>query len=486
MADQIREEASALLQELVEQPPSDRLEHLRTRDLSSEVLHIALELSSAVAEGQITEVIEQEIERRGGSDEIVTLLDSPFLPADGVETTPAERGYGEKYPRQRELGRGGMGAVYEVWDQSIERPLAMKMLLKGRHSMNSPLVARFLKEAQITGQIDHPGVVPVHEIARDALGRVYFTMQVVDGMSLEEILALETKTREEEGWRTTRLLDVILKVCETLAYAHSKGFVHRDLKPANVMVGQFGETYVMDWGLAKRMQDEEEEEWSEPVEVEDDSIQTMALTQAGAVMGTPAYMSPEQAAGKIGEVDFASDIYSVGAMLYQILAGSSPYADQGIKLAREVLAAAQAGPPTKLERLTPGTSSELIAITEKAMRRVAQDRYQSMATMGDDVRAYLENRVVRAYRTGAWAEFTKWVRRNRWAAGAAMIAVLIAISGLAAVNWVQKRRNEDLAKANEATEAALILEKQAHRRTLSHVLERKSSGVLDENPASAL
>lgn len=411
------------------------------------------------------------------------------------------------YYRRRELGRGGMGAVFEVWDANMERPLAMKMLLQKKGGdVDAGQVARFLKEAQITGQIDHPGVVPVHDIARDSKGRVYFTMQVVAGKSLKEILQLSPEVREKGGWTTMRLLDVILKVSETLAYAHSKGFIHRDLKPANIMVGRFGEAYVMDWGLATKvspdedgnLQAEDPDYFVPPDgdEFMDNSgvpVGSLDLTHDGVVLGTPTYMSPQQASGETMGMGYHGDVYAVGAMLYEILAGHPPYQDTGSLKPRQVLDAVRERPPTSLEERAPKTPPELIAITEKAMARDTDVRYQSMAVVGDDVRAYLENRVVKAHRTGALAELRKWIHRNQGFAAAVTVALMFAIVGLIIVSQLQSKRNDELNFYNSGinsakirTDRALAKERLAHRHARSLVLAGNSARALPDDPGSAL
>ena len=211
-----------------------------------------------------------------------------------------------RYRLHGEIARGGMGAILRVWDDDLRRPLAMKVIL-GRAgapaSERTPPVdtrelARFLEEAQVTGQLDHPGIVPVHELGLDSEGRAYFTMKLVKGRDLKGIFDLVFE--EREGWNETRALGVILKVCEAMAYAHAKGVVHRDLKPANVMVGNFGEVFVMDWGLARvlgrkdvhdlRLQAEaspissvKTERHEERLEAPDSPL----LTRDGDIVGTP-------------------------------------------------------------------------------------------------------------------------------------------------------------------------------------------------------
>jgi tetratricopeptide (TPR) repeat protein len=322
-----------------------------------------------------------------------------------------------------------------------------------------------LAEAQIMGQLDHPGVVSVHEIGVNERGEPYFTMTLVQGRHLGEIIRQARKA--EDGWSITRVLEVLVKVCDTLAYAHSKKVVHRDLKPSNVMVGRFGEVYVMDWGLAKSSA----EFLDVASEVEDESaIQTLrdlgssdesdlSATVEGAVLGTPSYMSPEQADGRIGEVGAQADVYAAGAMLYELLVGHAPFADGASRpTSREVLERLRSGPPRRIEDLARTASAELVAIAEKAMARDPRDRYRGMQEMADDLRAFLEQRVVRSYETGALAEFRKWFRRNRVIATSVAAALFIALASLGGFLWVQVQANQRLQVARAATdrEAAIL------------------------------
>src|SRR5258707_14606525 len=198
-----------------------------------------------------------------------------------------------------EIGRGGMGAILRVWDEELGRHLAMKVALAD--GSTSTRLVRFLEEARVTGQLDHPGIVPVHELGLDPEGRRYFTMKLVEGRDMKQIL--ELVFAGEGGWNETRALGVILKVCEAMAYAHKKGIIHRDLKPANVMVGGFGEVFVMDWGLARvlnraDLRDIRLSDGADPGPAAD----THLLTMDGAVLGTPAYMPPEQARGDVDKL----------------------------------------------------------------------------------------------------------------------------------------------------------------------------------------
>ena len=345
---------------------------------------------------------------------------------------------------QGEMARGGMGAVLSVFDRNLRRQMAMKVMLE-QGDLGGPLSAgpmgRFLDEAQITGQLEHPGIVPVHELGIDSDGRVYFTMKLVQGEELADVF--RRAWEREEGWSTTRVLGLFLRVCEAMSYAHSRGVIHRDLKPANVMVGAFGEVYVMDWGLA-RIQGQEDSAAGElaPAELSDvvqsdrqdlrDQLpDSSILTLEGSIMGTPAFMPPEQARGEIDEMDERSDVYAVGAMLYELLSGYKPYVTaEGRPNLMNFLLSIQEGPPIPIHEHQPDVVPELEAICEKAMQRDKRERYASMAALADDLRDYLEGRVVQAYETGAVAELKKWVRRNRGLANALMAGVLVLLGGV--------------------------------------------------------
>jgi WD40 repeat protein/serine/threonine protein kinase len=371
----------------------------------------------------------------------------------------------QRYRVRREIDHGGMGRILRVWDGTLRRPLAMKVMLEGtgaadgRAAADERKLSRFLDEAQITGQLDHPGIVPVHELGLDDQGHLYFTMRLVRGRSLRTIFELVADRRE--GWTRARALGVILKVCEALAYAHSKRVVHRDIKPANVMVGRFGETYVMDWGLAKVMGTEEEpapssapddgsldEVVTDRAELERHTPESPLMTVDGTVVGTPAYMSPEQAEGRLDDVGPQSDVYAVGALLYHLMSGRMPYVEPGERgRPRSVLEAVRKGPPQALDAIAADVPPELVAISERAMARKPGDRYQDMLEMAEELRAYLEGRVVRSYEQGAWAELRMWIVRNKTTSIVAFVALLFLALAL---GWALFER--DLALSREGTE----------------------------------
>ena len=370
--------------------------------------------------------------------------------AELLEQLEAHRPKKSRYAVRGIIARGGMGAIHELHDQDLRRDLAMKTLRKVEEAPGIPArepsaqeLHRFVEEAQITAQLSHPGVVPVHELGLDEHGRVFFTMSRVQGHDLRHVFQLVRDGAE--GWSPTRALGVLLKVCETMAYAHQKGVIHRDLKPANVMVGSFGEVYVMDWGLAKLAGKPDEHDLRP-----DPSVQRVVsttrrdltskdpssslVTMDGTIVGTPSFMSPEQAQGK--ELDARSDVYALGAMLYTLLAGRNPYVAPGAAVTPgEIWQAIKDGAPEKLSVVAPNASPELVAICEKAMQREPSARYPDTNALAEDLRSYLEGHVVRAYQRGAWAEFKKWVGRNKGTAGALAGLLVAIVAGAVVAVW---------------------------------------------------
>ncbi|HEX6883516.1 MAG TPA: bifunctional serine/threonine-protein kinase/formylglycine-generating enzyme family protein [Planctomycetota bacterium] len=398
----------------------------------------------------------------------VPILEGPALvaaaaPPEGgpaLDLAPlAER----RYEVRGELARGGMGAILRVNDPALRRELAMKVSLsqlgeaRGAGSSGSAGLARFVAEAQITAQLDHPGIVPVHELGLDPEGRVYFTMKLVQGRELGEVL--RHAHAGAQGWTRVRALGILRRVCEAMAYAHDKGVVHRDLKPSNVMVGEYGEVYVMDWGVARAGGAGA----LAPVTTSRDvgaGDESALHTRQGAIVGSPHAMPPEQARGE--PVGPPADVYAVGAMLYRLLAGRRPYEEQGESAtASVVLARILRGPPRPLRQLAPEAPAELVAIAERAMAAEPAGRYTSMRALADDLGAYLEGRVVRAHRTGAVAELQKWVARNRLAAAALGATVLAIVAGLAWSRRIEATSRHELDLGADYYRARVVSESAA-------------------------
>ena len=361
----------------------------------------------------------------------------------------------ERYEDEGELARGGVGAIHRVWDRDLQRHLALKRL---RGVDRAEALERLVEEAQVTGQLDHPGIVPVHDVGLDGEGRLYFTMKLVRGEDLTSVLRAHRSGEAE--WSLPRVLNVLLRVCEAVAYAHEKGVVHRDLKPSNVRVGQFGEVYVMDWGLA-RVQGREEPApagaTQESVAVEGGSSSAL-LTEEGAVLGTPVYMPPEQARGEREAIGPHSDVYALGAILYELLAGAPPYAGpSGSSSPLEVVQVVCERAPDPLLRIAPDAPAALVSISERAMQREPERRYPSVLALSEDLRAFLEQRVVVAHDAGTWGTLRLWARRNRvLVIAGGLVATALLVGALISFLFGLDARRE-AARAERRNYAALML-----------------------------
>ncbi len=382
-----------------------------------------------------------------------------------------------RYVFEEEIARGGMGIVYRVQDTELRRHLAMKVAIdegvsdRSSSSRFDPvLLARFLEEARVTGQLDHPGIVPLHEVGIDARGRVYFTMRWVRGVDLGHVFDLARQGDRE--WTREKALEALVKVCQATGFAHSKGVVHRDLKPQNVMTGRFGEVYVMDWGVAKVLDRPHAKPRADAslslIHLSADES-AHAVTIAGSVFGTPAYIAPEQARGEIDRVDARSDIYSIGAILYHLLAGHAPYTPPGTKVSPYILLKwVIDGPPAQLAKLAPDAPSDLVAVCEKAMAREPSARYANTAELADDLRAWLVGRPVSARPLSKLQLAKRWCGRNPWIAALLAAVTLGGAIGLWRLN----------ALGGELVKNAAIDDAASKARMLESVNDLYSSAVV--------
>jgi WD40 repeat protein len=367
-----------------------------------------------------------------------TFLESPAVDLEGAASPPPCAG---RFQLGRELARGGMGVVYSARDHSLGRDVAVKVL-HGRYLVDSLVGQRFLDEARITAQLQHPGIPPVFEVGRLDDERPYLAMKLIKGRTLEELL----KERSEPASDRGRFLAVFEQVCQAVGYAHSKHILHRDLKPANVMVGAFGEVQVMDWGLAKLLQpggQATHEPAGGTETIGGTVIQTSrpndSDTLAGSMLGTPAFMAPEQAGGELDRLDERTDVFGLGAILCVILTGEPPYTgksgeDVRLMAIRGKLADAYA----RLDQC--GADAKLVELCRACLSEEREQRPQDAGAVAATVHDYLasvEERARRAERERAAAEARTAEQRKRRRVQLALAAtVLLAlVGGIVATTW---------------------------------------------------
>lgn len=303
---------------------------------------------------------------------------------------------GTKYEFIRKLGSGGMATVCLARDRELDRLVAIKVVALAESG--PVLTQRLTREAQIVARLEHPGIVPIHDFGALVDGRAFYVMKYVEGVTLEAFVT--------QNHNRTELLRVFQKICDAISFAHSRGVIHRDLKPANIMIGGFGEALVMDWGISAVLRTDVSEAKSSATF----SDSTRENTAYGTILGTPAYMSPEQARGDVSHIDFRSDIYSLGALLYYILAGKAPFSGNSAETIRLAVVAGDFAEPRQLDHNLPNA---LNAICLKSMSKQPDNRYQSCRELSQDLTNFLDHLPVSAYKENLIEQITRWIIRNK-------------------------------------------------------------------------
>ncbi len=348
--------------------------------------------------------------------------------------------------------KGGMGEIWLAEDTDLGRQVALKRMLRGKQSQ------QFLRKAQVTGQLEHPGVIPIHELSVDERGAPYYVMKFVHGKTLKEVIADYHAARDTGTPREVQrlsLLNIFLGLCQTVAYAHSRNVIHRDIKPDNVMVGAYGETLVLDWGLAKVIgtPDVEAAEPALQLQPSDDARATMA----GAIKGSPYYFSPEVAEGLIEEVDKISDVYLLGGTLYEILTGNTPRTANTVL---ELIVLAKTSVPRPPRQLDATIPKPLQAICVKALRTRRKTVINRPRLLPRTCSAYLAGEPVSAYQENLWERTWRWLKRHRVLLARTAAGVLFAGMALTAYLLI---RDAEL-RSQEAERVALELKAQERAR----------------------
>jgi len=380
----------------------------------------------------------------------------------------------ERYRLGAELGRGGMGRVVEAFDTHLGRTVALKEVLPGG---GATVTKRFQREIQITARLEHAAIVPLYDSGVTIEGLPYYVMRRVSGKPLDQLIERAHGLPERLA-----LLPNVLAAIEAIAHAHKRGVIHRDLKPANILVGELGETVVIDWGLAKVVGETDPD--ADPLETRMPSAADSLKTQIGSVFGTPGFMAPEQARGE--ELDQRGDVFALGATLYHLIAGKPPVAGNS---ATEVISSTIQAKIVPVSRLVPEAPAELVAIIGKALSGDPAERYPNAGALADDVRSFLTGQLVAAHEYTRWQRVSRFAKRHRGALGvAAAASVAVAVLAWVSVHRVLTERDaarsarvEADKQRKTADEKAAELRQRADELTLAH-----ARSLLDTSPTEAV
>ena len=350
-----------------------------------------------------------------------------------------------KYKFERSLGMGGMKAVLQVWNMDTARSVAMAVILDSEDRPADD-VQRFLNEARITAMLEHPNIVPVHEIGVDKSNSPYFTMKLLRGKTLEKLIKdLRDGNINRKKFDLQRILRIYVKICNAIAFGHSKNIIHLDIKPDNIHIGDFGEVLVLDWGLAKDLNvDDSTNLISSEKNLDTDDGELLGKTMDGIAKGTPGYMAPEQAAGKNRERDIRSDIYALGAILYFILTWQKPVTGANAKQVMINTVQGNIVTPRKAKRANKSgldIPPALEAIIMKAMSLNQADRYQSVNELRNDIFSFIGGFATQAEAPGVAKRSMMFINRNYVKIiFAVIIAVIIAtvvltLTGQITIKW---------------------------------------------------
>lgn len=442
----------ALVSERLERHDGDVSKTVRIMTDASIVAEKLGELSDVDLASSITKVISiRKHERNADSVQ-------PTSQAAGTPTSS-----GKRFKVLRAHAKGGLGQVYVALDSELNREVALKEI-QAEHADNPANRSRFVLEAEITGGLEHPGIVPVYGIGTYADGRPFYAMRFIRGVSLMHAIDQAHSRRRTNPLQAPelpaqdlrKLLRRLIDVCNALQYAHDRGVLHRDLKPSNIMLGRYGETLLVDWGLAKPKgtTDTPDERPLVP-----SSINDSEATAAGYALGTPAFMSPEQAAGELDRVGPASDVYGLGATLYCVLTGNVPVQGQDVTA---ILKNARRGYFVAPRIIQPALARPLEAICLKAMSLRPEDRYASPRHLADDIERWLADEPVHAWSEPLRVKARRWVSRHRTLVSATAATILVAALCLAVATVLLTRANEETQLANHSlTEANLEIQKSS-------------------------
>lgn len=345
--------------------------------------------------------------------------------------------------------KGGIGEVYLARDEELGREVALKQI-QPQNANNEEIKSSFVQEAEITGSLEHPSIVPVYGLGYYGDGKPYYAMRFIRGNNLTYAIdryhdPKRVITAEERSLEFRQLLGRFIDICQAIEYAHSRGVLHRDLKPGNIMLGKYGETLVVDWGLAKIRGRQDKSISTGEVTLVPASGLSSAPTELGSIKGTPQYMSPEQADGRLHELGPATDVYSLGATLYHLLTGKPPVERKAVS---KVLADVSAGNWIPVLKLKPNVAPAIAAVCEKAMSRHSKDRYGSAALLAQDVEKWLADEPVSAYPEPLRVRMLRWVRKHQTVVGIGTSLAAALTIGAIVFSLIKAQQARELGKLN--------------------------------------
>jgi serine/threonine protein kinase len=387
------------------------------------------------------------LERIDGTGRVSKLLGVTVAAGGGVEDS---RDSDVRYKLVRKLGQGGLGRVWLAIDLNLNRYVALKEISHPSKATDA-IVDRFKHEAEITGRLEHPGIVPVYHLGKDGSGRTFYTMRFLGKKTLQDSIA-EYHERREEGDHDPMLLRHLLiafvNICHALGHAHSRKVIHRDLKPENIVIDSFGQVIVIDWGLAKVLDETSVESLADSVRNGDAN-----RTGEGQVLGTPLYMAPEQAAGRLDEVDSRTDIYGLGSILFAIITGYAPHeqtqqasVDSGVGF-RGMISVIASGKTPSSREIHPSADPALAAICEKAMARRRYARYQEATELAEEIQRWMAGESVTAYHETTLQRARRWIARHQGLSQALVAMLMIALVVLTTFGMAARQNYLDIQQA---------------------------------------
>lgn len=392
----------------------------------------AAKLSSS-SSGTGQSVLVGTLEELDPSGTVARLLGIRGVAGLGAAGASSGRRSHNRYRFIRKLGQGGLGRVWLAFDENLKRHVAVKEI---RSKENPAAAERFRREAEITGRLEHPGIVPIYQLGEDTQsGEVFYAMRFLGKKTLQDSIR-EYHERRTEGhdhpMLIRQLLTDFVNICQAIGHAHSRKVIHRDLKPENVAIDSFGQVIVIDWGIAKVV--DEINSTDLPVGADGGGSGISQSTMQGQVLGTPLFMAPEQAAGRVDELDERTDIYGLGAILFAILTGAAPHERtrelSSSKSGRELLSAIAGRPTPDANEVRPDVDESLSAICQKAMAKRQYARYQTASQLAEDVQRWMAGEPVSAYRERLPQRVQRWIRNHRLWSQIIAAALTVLVVGL--------------------------------------------------------